>query len=152
MKFNAYRKFCSIELVLNCYLCKALRIYSFRRRHLFLIIASGRSRLAAGKGFLSRWLLLYILYFVHLVHWHHPVNNRNTRIRFEICLKLTIKTAEQHQWRCPGIFIIHFEHVSHLFSSASVVNFEHVNADIKEIKPYHAKSSNSIIFLIFYLS
>ena len=42
------------------------------------------------------------------------VNNRNTRTRCEICLKLTIKISERRQWRRSGIFIVNFEHISHL--------------------------------------
>ena len=45
------------------------------------------------------------------------VNKRNTRIRCEICSKLTIKTIkipERCQWRRSGIFIINFEHISHV--------------------------------------
>ena len=38
------------------------------------------------------------------------VNNRNTRARCEICSKLTIKIPE----RLSGIFIVNFEHISHL--------------------------------------
>ena len=38
------------------------------------------------------------------------VNNRNTRTRFEICSKLAIKTPE----RRSGVFIVNFEHISHL--------------------------------------
>ena len=38
------------------------------------------------------------------------INNRNTRTRFEICSKLTIKTAERLQWRRFGVFIVSFEH------------------------------------------
>ena len=41
------------------------------------------------------------------------VNNRNTRTSCEICSKLTIKTPEQCGIR-TGIFIVKFEHVSHL--------------------------------------
>ena len=41
------------------------------------------------------------------------VNNRNTRTRCEICSKLTIKTPERH-WRRSGVFIVNFEHISHL--------------------------------------
>ena len=41
------------------------------------------------------------------------VNNRNTRKRCELCSKLTIKTAEQCQWRYSGVF--NFKHISHLF-------------------------------------
>ena len=43
------------------------------------------------------------------------VNNRNIRTRFEICSKLTIKTPERCCWHCSGVFIINFEHISHLF-------------------------------------
>ena len=39
------------------------------------------------------------------------VNNRNTRKRYEICLKLTIKAPER---RRSGAFIVNFEHNSHL--------------------------------------
>ena len=42
------------------------------------------------------------------------VNNRNTRIKCEICSKLTIKTPERRQWRRYGVIIINFEHISHL--------------------------------------
>ena len=42
------------------------------------------------------------------------VNNRNTRATCEICSKLTIKTPERHQWRRSGVFIVNFEHISHL--------------------------------------
>ena len=42
------------------------------------------------------------------------VNNRNTWPRCEICVKLTAKTAERHQWRRSGVFMVYFEHISHL--------------------------------------
>ena len=44
------------------------------------------------------------------------VNNRNTGTRCEICSKLTIKTPERRQWHRPGVgvFIVNFEHISHL--------------------------------------
>ena len=41
-------------------------------------------------------------------------NNRNTRARCEICLELSITTPEQRQWGHSGVFIVDFEHVSHL--------------------------------------
>ena len=37
------------------------------------------------------------------------VNNRNTRKRFEICSKLTIKRPEPCQWRLSAIFIVNVE-------------------------------------------
>ena len=44
----------------------------------------------------------------------YPLNNRNTGLRCEICLKLTIKTPERHQWCRSGVFIVDFEHISYL--------------------------------------
>ena len=48
--------------------------------------------------------------------------------RCEICPKLTIKTPKRRHWRRFGVFIVNFEHISHLRSSVSVVTFEKVNA------------------------
>ena len=42
------------------------------------------------------------------------VNNRNTRTRCEICSKLTINTPERRHWRRSCVFIVNFEHISHL--------------------------------------
>ena len=48
--------------------------------------------------------------------------------RCEICSKLTIKTPKRRHWRRFGVFIVNFEHISHLRSSVSVVTFDKVNA------------------------
>ena len=46
--------------------------------------------------------------------------------RCEICSKLTIKPPKRrHRF---GGFIVNFEHISHLCSTVSIVNFEQVNA------------------------
>ena len=42
------------------------------------------------------------------------INNRNTRTRCVICSKLAIKTPERRHWRHSGVFIVNFEHISHL--------------------------------------
>ena len=42
------------------------------------------------------------------------VNKRNTRTRCEIYSKLTIKIPKRGYWRRPGIFVVNFEHISHL--------------------------------------
>ena len=42
------------------------------------------------------------------------VNNRNTRTRCEICSKLIIKTPEGCHWGRSDVFIVNFEHISHL--------------------------------------
>ena len=55
------------------------------------------------------------------------VSNRNTRKRCEICSKLILKTPERRQWHHSGVFIVNFEHISHLFSSISIVYLEQVN-------------------------
>ena len=43
------------------------------------------------------------------------VHEGNTRKRCEICSKLTIKTPELRQRSLSGVFIVNFEHISHLF-------------------------------------
>ena len=50
------------------------------------------------------------------------VNNRNTRIRSEICSELTIKTPKPRQWRRFGIFTVNFEHVSDLILVSLLLN------------------------------
>ena len=42
------------------------------------------------------------------------VNKRNTRTRCKICSKIAIKTPERRQWSLSGVFIVNFEHISHL--------------------------------------
>ena len=46
------------------------------------------------------------------------VNNKNNRKKCETC------------WCCSGVFIVNFEHISHLFSGVSIVNFDHVNVSL----------------------
>ena len=57
----------------------------------------------------------------NIIQLHNPAgiyllkaNNRNTRTRREICSKLTINTPERRHWRRSDIFIVNFEHISHL--------------------------------------
>ena len=59
---------------------------------------------------------------------HDRSNNRNTRTKFEICSKLTVKPSKRRKWFRFGRFIVNFEHISHLCSSVSIINFEQVNA------------------------
>ena len=46
------------------------------------------------------------------------VNYRNTKKRYEICLKLTIKTPERRRWCRSDVFIFNFD---------SIVDFEPAN-------------------------
>ena len=55
------------------------------------------------------------------------VKNRNTKERWEICSKLTIKTAERRQWCHLGVFIVNFDNMSHLFLMFLFVDFEQIN-------------------------
>ena len=65
-------------------------------------------------------------HLVFLVRHATPVNiylfqikSRNARKKGGICSTLTIKTPERRYWRHSGVFIVNFEHISHLFSSVS---------------------------------
>ena len=55
------------------------------------------------------------LHFVYPAgNYMFKVNNRSTRTRCEICSKLIIKTPERRHWRRSSVFIVNFEHISHL--------------------------------------
>ena len=72
--------------------------------------------------------------------------------RCEICSKLTIKPPKRHH-RFGG-FIVNFEHISHLCSTVSIVNFEQVNAGWEVNELFYAILSamhvmdTQIIFLL----
>ena len=91
-----------------------------------------------------------------LQHFLFKVDNRNAKKMCEILSitsltgnynkltsKLIMKKSKWRRWRRSGIFIDNFEHISHLFSSVSTVEFEHVNVcwvlDLK-IKITYSKS------------
>ena len=87
---------------------------------LFLIISLFYKRKRFRFKFYER-LCNNVLYNLRRCCWRltpagnymFKVTNRNTRARCEICPKLTIKIPERRQHR-SGIFIINFEHISHL--------------------------------------
>ena len=60
------------------------------------------------------WILLSILNHIPANIYRYKINNRNTRKKFEVCSKLTIKTLEWRSWRPSGIFVFNIEHLSHL--------------------------------------
>ena len=62
----------------------------------------------------KQWNVCLRFYSIPAGIYLFKVNNRNTRTRREICSKLTINTPERRQWRRSGVFIVNFEHISHL--------------------------------------
>ena len=42
------------------------------------------------------------------------VNNKNNTNKYDKHSNLILRTPERQQWRCPGFFIVNFEHISHL--------------------------------------
>ena len=54
--------------------------------------------------------------------------------RCETCSELTIKPRKRRHWRRFGGFIANFEHISQLYSTVSIVNFEQVNARWEDIQ------------------
>ena len=47
---------------------------------------------------------------------------------YKICSKLTIETKKQREWSHPGVSIVNFDHISHIVSGVSIVDFELANA------------------------
>ena len=59
--------------------------------------------------------LIWLPSSVPKVTFSFIVNNRNTRKKGEIWSKLTIKTPERRYRPHSGVFMVNFEHMSHLF-------------------------------------
>ena len=51
------------------------------------------------------------------------VNNRNSKTGCEIYSRLTIKTPERHHCGRSGVFIVNFDHISHLFVVFLLISF-----------------------------
>ena len=66
-------------------------------------------------GFIMRAEDCYGQNNIPATNYLFKVNDGNTRKSCEICSKLTTKTPEERQWRHSGVFIVNFEHISHLF-------------------------------------
>ena len=65
-------------------------------------------------GLLVHVFVYYDDSLLHLKQILFKVSNTYTRTRCEICSKLTRKIPERRYWRRSGIFIVNFEHISHL--------------------------------------
>ena len=72
------------------------------------------------------WALYFRLYPANIYLFR--VNKRSTGKKvWNMLTKFSIKIPERHQWRHSGILIVKFEHISHLLSSVSIVDFEQLN-------------------------
>ena len=56
------------------------------------------------------------------------INNIKARTNVWNMFKISNKPPKRRQWRRFGGLIVNFEHISHLCSSVSIVNFEYVIA------------------------
>ena len=54
----------------------------------------------------------------------------------EICSKLTIKTPERRQWRCSSVFIVNFEHISHLDLMFLLLTLNRVKSVFKSCRSF----------------
>ena len=68
------------------------------------------------KFLLTEDRLSMIPYDFNIPSPHLPAqsDNPNTRKRYKICSKLTIKTPKRHQWRHTGFLIANFDHILQL--------------------------------------
>ena len=41
-------------------------------------------------------------------------NTKNTKARCQMSLKLTVRTPEWHQWHHSSVFVVNFQHISHI--------------------------------------
>ena len=79
------------------------------------------------KGCIGNEWVNFVMSTFQASKYMFKINNRNTRARYEICSKLTIKTSERGFWPCSGVLLLALN-VFHTFLCAvSMVVFEQVN-------------------------
>ena len=97
--------------------------------HHLLSVEATATKISALDRTLS--VVKYMLIFNHKISTQLTFtclnSTRNSRKRCAICSKLTIETLERRHRRRSGVFIVNFEHVSHLFLCVFIVNFEHIS-------------------------
>ena len=94
-------RFVTLELKLAVYTCHVVQL------HL------GES-LTEAEGILKLLVITKMHCSCPADIYPFKANNRNTRTGCEICSKLTIKSLERRNRRHSGVFIVNFEHISHL--------------------------------------
>ena len=94
---------------LNC-ICKSFWPTRSHERKLFWIV-----------WLISWWLDVWMHFPAG--NYMFKVNNRNSKTGCEICSRLTIKTPERHHCGRSGVFIVNFDHISHLFVVFLLISF-----------------------------
>ena len=80
-----------------------------------------------NSGFVSTGRITFTQWVANSANKYlFKVENRNTKKRCKICLKLPTETPEQSQWRLSVVFIINFKHISQLFLVFPIVDFTHI--------------------------
>ena len=88
--------------------------YTFKFGKLFTSVSQNAfSRFQEYKKGVLIWNLLST--FNPASIYLFQVKKRNSRKSSDKCSKLAIKTPEASHWRSSGVFIVNFEHISHLF-------------------------------------
>ena len=79
-----------------------------------------------------RWWCAHVLLERGMKHLYNPhlhymlkASDKNIRIRFKICSKLTQKTTEWYHWRRSGALLVNFKHFT-LSSIVSIADIEHL--------------------------
>ena len=83
---------------------------------------------AVKYDFDTIYFRLMVFYFSQSAFTCSKLEQLNTRKKMWNMFNVTIKPPKRRQCCRFGGFIVNFEHISHLCSSSSIVNFEHVIA------------------------
>ena len=74
------------------------------------------------------------------VYWFKVIN-KNNRKKCEISSKLKIKTPKWRYWRCSGVCIVIFRHISYRFFGGSIVDFDHLSVCCDYCKEFNSTPS-----------
>ena len=89
----------------------------------------------------------FLLKGVSSRHLLFKVSKGNTKSISEICAKLTIKTPEWCQWRCCTVFIVNFEHISHIVLVFPLVTMKKC-MPVGFVRKYEDRKNEEMKFLV----
>ena len=109
------RSDCNISLSISCFHINYHRVWSFEIENLCIGMKEGNHKFQFSID-----LIINGIEFLRSKNdfpsgiYLFKVNYQNTGAMCLICSKVTIKTPERRQWCRSGVYIVNFEHISHL--------------------------------------
>ena len=100
-----------LQMFSICFSCLVSMIHMFSAKFVFICVRISCSKIYTQHLLTQDNVPSNVPEKIYLF----KVKNEDTKKRYEICLKLTLKTPKRCQQNRSGVFIVNFKHISHFF-------------------------------------